>query len=120
MALVLIVDDEFAIAELLSAMIEDDGLRVMIASEGRAALAIMATSLPDLVFTDTMMPIMSGPALVQAMERDPVLSGVPLVAMSALPEAEVGSRYVRYSVFLRKPFGLTDITRLLSGLLAEN
>ena len=37
--------------------------------------------------------------------------------MSAMPEEAVGREYSRYTVFLRKPFRLTDVTGLLSCLL---
>ena len=117
MALVLVADDEFAVAELLQAMIEDEGHEVSTAHDGRAALASMRSRRPDLVFTDTQMPGMGGPALVRAMDADPELSRLRVVAMSAMPEEAVGREYSRYTVFLRKPFRLTDVTGLLSCLL---
>jgi CheY-like chemotaxis protein len=117
MALILVVDDEFALAELLRAMIEDEGHAVLTAHDGQAGLARMLADRPDLIFTDTTMPVMSGPDMVRAMAKDPALSGIRVVAMSAMPEETVGLEYPRYAAFLHKPFRLTEVTRLLSRLL---
>lgn len=118
MVLVLVVDDEFAIAEVLRAMIEDEGHRVLTARDGRAGLASMLSQRPDLVFTDTQMPGMDVPAMVRAMDADAGLSRLPVVAMSAMPEETVGGEYDRYAAFLRKPFRLAEVAEVLSRHLA--
>ncbi len=119
MALVLVVDDEFAIAELLGAMIEDEGHEAVIAHSGMMALTVLDARVPDVVFTDTKMPVMNGPALVRAMLADARLSRVPVVAMSSLPQAEVGPDYPGYMAFLAKPFRIIDVVRTLKQVLAS-
>lgn len=118
MALVLVVDDEFAVAELLGAIIEDEGHEVVIAHDGAIALSLVAARVPDIVFTDTKMPVMNGPALVRAMLGDARLSRVPIVAMSSLPQAEVRPDYPGYKAFLVKPFRIVDVIRTLKQALA--
>lgn len=115
MALVLVVDDELAVAEVLRAIIEDEGHEAVTAPDGRAALLSMAQRRPDLVFTDTQMPVMGGPALVAAMRQQPGLAHLPVIAMSSLTEDEVGPAYGgSFATFLRKPFRLTEVMGLLT------
>jgi CheY-like chemotaxis protein len=78
---------------------------------------MMVVKRPDLVFTDTTMPDMDGPALVDAMLRNPVLATISLVAMSAMPETTVRASYARYSAFLQKPFRTAQVSALLARLL---
>jgi PleD family two-component response regulator len=53
MATVLVVDDEFGIAELFDAILVDEGHRVLTASNGKHGLEVLAHEKPDLVFLDT-------------------------------------------------------------------
>ncbi len=119
MATILVVDDEFGIGELLEALLEDDGHRVLTAMNGRHALERLADTRPDLVISDLMMPVMDGAALLRAMREDPELCDVPFVLMCALPEALIADRIGGYDAFLRKPFKLAQITSLVEQLLRK-
>jgi DNA-binding response OmpR family regulator len=60
---ILIVDDEPHIRLLLEQTLEDfedEGVEISIADNGRAALDLIKTERPDLVFLDVMMPEMNG------------------------------------------------------------
>lgn len=43
---IVVVDDEFGILELLNAVLEDEGYRVLTASNGRSALEVIARETP--------------------------------------------------------------------------
>ena len=114
------VDDEFGIAELIDAVLTDEGYRVLIAMNGRQGLAVMAKDHPDLVFLDYMMPVMDGADVLRAMARDPSIDGVPVVLMSSMPEAVVAERCSGYAVFMRKPFKIAQVMTLAQTLLSKN
>ena len=116
MALVLVVDDEFGITELFDAVLTDEGHRVLTAMNGRQGLEMLAQERPDLVFTDYMMPVMDGAAMLSAITADPGLRDVPVVVMSAMPEATVAERCFGYAAFMQKPFRLTQLTNLARRL----
>ncbi len=120
MATILVVDDEFGIGELLEAVLLDEGHRVITAMNGRHALERMAEARPDLVISDLMMPVMDGGALRQAMLNNPDQCDIPFLLMCAVPEAGISSRITQYDAFLRKPFKLADITRLVAELLLRD
>jgi CheY-like chemotaxis protein len=117
MATILVVDDEFGIGELLEALLEDDGHRVLTAMNGRHALERIAEAKPDLVISDLMMPVMDGAALLNALRENAELKDMPFALMCALPEASITDRVQGYDAFLRKPFKLAEISRLVGRLL---
>ena len=117
MATVLVVDDEFGIAELFDAILTDEGHRVLTAINGRHGLELLAGDRPDLMFLDYMMPVMDGAAMLRAMAADPALPAVPVVMMSSMPEATVAERCSGYVTFLRKPFKIAQVVALAERLL---
>jgi CheY-like chemotaxis protein len=119
MATVLVVEDEFGIADLIEAVLEDEGYRVLIAVNGKQGLERLAQEHPDLVFLDYMMPVMNGAGLLRSMAADPSLRDIPVVMMSSLPEATVVERCVGYTAFMRKPFKITDVVSLTERLIGR-
>jgi two-component system chemotaxis sensor kinase CheA len=114
---VLVVDDEWAIADWLSALLSDEGYNAIVASNGKQALDILARAEVDLVLTDFMMPIMDGPAFLAALAQHH--AGIPVVMMSSLQEAAVRQRCDGYEVFLRKPFREGDLLDAVKRVLAS-
>lgn len=117
MALVLVVDDEFGIANLLQDVLEDEGHEVLVASNGWQALERAREEIPELVLTDFMMPVMDGAGLLKAMAAEPSLATVPIVLMSSLPEEAIAERCSGYAKFVRKPFKIFDMIDLVTELL---
>ena len=117
MATVLVVDDEFGVAELFDAILTDEGHRVLTAINGRHGLEVLAQDRPDLMFLDYMMPVMDGAAMMRAMTADPALPAVPVVMMSSMPEATVAERCSGYVAFLRKPFKIAQVVVLAERML---
>lgn len=108
---ILIVDDEFGITEALVGFLEDEGYTAAAALNGREAMAFMAQQRPSMVFLDYMMPVMNGPAVLEAMKSDPNLRDVPVVLMSASPPK--AWRDLPANAFLHKPFGLEQFMELV-------
>jgi CheY-like chemotaxis protein len=119
MSTILVVDDEFGIAKLLEEVLEDEGYRVLLATNGRHALEKVAEARPDLIITDLMMPIMDGAALIKALAVQPVLDAIPVVLMSAVSETAAAERCSGYVAFLRKPFRILAVIDLVEGLLKQ-
>lgn len=119
MKTVLVVDDEFGIADVLVTVLEDEGYRVFSAANGRQGLDRLAEIRPDLIVVDFMMPLMDGPALGRAIREDRTLAGVPIVMMSAVPETALRERFDGYDAFLRKPFHIADFVSLVAEMLSR-
>jgi CheY-like chemotaxis protein len=119
MATVLVVEDEFGIAELIDAILIDEGHRVVMAANGKQGLEMLTKEHPDLVFLDFMMPVMDGSAMLRSMREDPAFDNVPVVLMSSMPEAAVAERCSGYTIFVRKPFKIADIVSLTARLISK-
>ncbi len=119
MATVLIVEDEFAIADLLEMVLTDEGYRVLTAINGRHGLERLAEGLrPDLVISDYMMPVLDGAGLVRAMRESKAQRDIPCIIMSSIPEANVRERIDSYAAFVRKPFQLAAVVQLVATILS--
>lgn len=119
MATVLIVDDEYGIAELLDAVLADEGHRVLTASNGRHGLSVLEKEKPQVVFLDYMMPIMDGASMLARMRANPDLRDLPVVMMSSIPEAAVAERCEGYVLFLRKPFNVFQVIEVVNELTGQ-
>jgi CheY-like chemotaxis protein len=120
-ALILVVDDEYNIAEVLEAALADSGHEVMTAINGQQGLERLRERRPDLVLLDFMMPIMDGSAMLKTMREDPAFRDIPAVVMSSLPEdVVVQAAQGLYAAFLRKPFRLTSVVELVDAVLARH
>ncbi|MGE5056743.1 MAG: response regulator [Acidobacteriota bacterium] len=76
----LVVDDDEAIREIISAMLTEQGYEIVTAGDGRQALELTRQFRPHLVVTDLRMPGMAGDELVRVMrERFPQL---PVIVVS--------------------------------------
>ena len=116
MRTVLVVDDEFGTVEVLVAALEDSGYRVLTAPNGRRALERLEENKPDLVISDFMMPLMDGAAMVMAMRANPSFRDIPVVMMSAAPEAALRKHLDGYDAFLRKPFRIPALLEIVRSV----
>ena len=119
MRTVLVVEDEWAIADWLAVLLGEQGYQVLVASNGKRAMELLKEQRPDILLTDFMMPVMDGPALLQAMKSDG-LDGIPVIVMSGLPAASVAERCDGYQALLRKPFREAELLQTLLRLLESS
>ena len=118
MATILIVEDEFGIAEVLESVLVDAGHDVVTAINGKQGLERLTEKPPQLVLLDFMMPLLDGPGMLRAMKNDPAYRAIPAVIMSSLPESAVaGAASGLYSGFIRKPFKLHAVIEVINGIL---
>ena len=111
---ILIVDDEFGLAEMLREMLRDCGYEVTLAINGRLALDILGERPVDLVITDLMMPVMDGAELATAMRNSVEHCKTPIVMMTSLPSAVPRDLF---NVVLTKPFTPELLLKALHGCL---
>jgi CheY-like chemotaxis protein len=105
----LLVEDDLEIRDILQDLLEAEGYDVIPASHGRQALDYLegasAGGLPDLVVLDLVLPLVHGAEVLAAMKRDPKLSPIPVVVLSAVTH----ERPAGADAFLPKPIPLQKL-----------
>lgn len=114
---VLIVDDEFGLADITADLLRDAGYDVRLAINGKLGLDSLAQHGADLVLTDLMMPVMDGPEMIRRMRADPRFAAIPAVLMTALPEAIPHGDGALHDAVLIKPFSLVEVLATVRRLL---
>ncbi|MDC0715174.1 response regulator [Stigmatella sp. ncwal1] len=119
MKTILVVDDEFDIAEAVKAILEEDHYRVYACSNGWEALKCLNDLKPDLAILDIMMPRLNGYETLKAIRQQPAFAQMPILLMSAiLPE--VKSHPYSWSGFLKKPFSLRALLEQVHQLVPQS
>lgn len=116
---VLVVEDDRATRELLSAILSEEGLPFLLCANGHEAMDFARADPPVMAILDLHLPSVQGDALATALRIEHGAS-LPVLAMSASYEAETAKRIGAYA-YLQKPFELGELVRLVhQGLdLAE-
>ena len=84
---VLLIEDEFAVAESLRRQLEFEGLRVNIAPDGESGLALARTGSYDVILLDRRLrPSMSGDQVLEHLHHDGNLT--PVVILTGYPDVD--------------------------------
>ena len=101
---ILVVDDEEAIREVVSTMLESKGYHCTSVPNGRAAQEQVKRFTPDLVLSDMIMPEMDGIKLLEWMRQyDPE---VPVIMVTAIHDISTALESIRRGAYdyILKPF----------------
>ena len=115
---VLLVDDEANIRRMLGALLQAEGFETAEAANGNAALAALASTAPDAVLLDLMMP--GGPDGIGTLERlKQVAPDLPVVMMSGKATLTDAVRATKLGAFqfLEKPLTPEGVLVALRGAL---
>ncbi len=114
---VLVVDDDPGMLELMEVYISRQGFQVIGVPSGEDALGTLDDTQPDLVILDLVLPGMGGLDVLRQLKQ--ALPRVPVVMVSGHGQARniVESMRRGASDFLRKPFELEELDRVLQNVL---
>ncbi|MCB9766688.1 MAG: response regulator [Candidatus Omnitrophica bacterium] len=85
---VLIVDDEPDIRDILTRVLEEEGYRTAVATNGKEAIDQISQEKPALVLLDILMPEMDGFEVVERIQKHPEWKSIPVIIMTALDLTE--------------------------------
>jgi len=113
---ILVVDDDPKIVSLVKTYLEREGLRVVTAPDGQAALRAFNELHPGLIVLDLMLPELDGLALMRIIRER---SDVPIVMLSARAQVEdrVYGIHEGADDYLAKPFSPAELVVRVKAVL---
>jgi len=117
---ILVVDDEYLIADILCFALEDEGFMAVSAGSGKKALEILDRERPDLIITDFMMPGMTGIEFADAVRGRAAHQSTPIMLMSGA-QAYLGmARPDLFVDVFDKPFDIDKVVDKVKALLGQS
>jgi len=113
---VLVVDDDPAARDLLTANLKGAGYRLIHATSGTEALNLARMVLPDAITLDVLMPKPDGWDVLTALKADAQLRDIPVIMVTVLSDRGIGLSLGAVEV-LTKPVDRAQLSALLHGLL---
>lgn len=113
-AAILVIDDNDINMDMMIIVLNSMDHPVIPALNGPAGLAIARSQRPSLILCDIQMPELDGFALLNALraDPDPLVSGIPVVAVTAMAETGGGKRLfdAGFDGYLGKPVDIDALT----------
>src|ERR1700675_747649 len=119
MGKVLVVDDEEGMREFLTVLLEKQGHRVIVASDGEQALQLVAEQTPDLVISDLRMPNVDGIGLLAGIRKQYPELPVILVTAYASSDSTIQAMRLGADDYITKPFRIDEIRLVVEKALAR-
>ena len=120
-AKVMIIDDEAYNVLVVRKFLQHSGYQNFVTTtDATQVLGLLKQELPDIVLLDVMMPEVSGLEILRLMKMDAVLSTIPVIILTAAPEASVKTQALEGGAtdFLSKPVEPTELVLRVRNVLA--
>lgn len=114
---ILVVDDEFPVANLIKINLEDAGYQVEIALDGKMAMERIENNPPDLITLDLLMPKMNGFQLLKTLKSNNQYRKIPVIIVSIVSGAEKKKGFHLGAIdFVEKPINFEYLFKLLEKI----
>ncbi|HXH01882.1 MAG TPA: response regulator [Candidatus Competibacteraceae bacterium] len=118
-ASILVVDDDPQVREMLAEYLSSHGYTVLLAENGRAARAILAEQVPDLVLLDLAMPGEDGLSLARHLRERLDLGIIMVTASGAVVDRIVGLE-IGADDYVAKPFDPRELLARIKSVLRRS
>lgn len=121
-ARILIVEDELAIRDMLTFVLEQHGFMVTAAEDFDSALDMICEPYPDLVLLDWMFPGGSGIQLAKRLRQDEFTRQIPIIMLTARGEEEDKVRGLEVGAddYITKPFSPKELVARIKAVIRRS
>ncbi|OGO06529.1 MAG: hypothetical protein A2Y92_05800 [Chloroflexi bacterium RBG_13_57_8] len=118
---ILIIEDEADIQKFISRVLELEGYKVLRAGDGRSGLGLLRGNGVNLVLLDLRLPGTDGWSVLREIKRDPSLTSLPVIVLTAIAEAIQRKKVLRMGAarYLVKPLSAAALSQTVAGVLRE-
>ena len=116
MSTILVVDDDPAVRDSIQRALSLEGYDVLTAADGAAAIATHDERQPDAIVLDMRMPDLDGFEVQARLKRDPQLSRVPVIFLSANVQDTARHRALAAgaAAYLTKPYDAREVLAVIA------
>lgn len=117
--LVLVIEDEIAIASALNIRLTAMGYRVELAHDGRSGIAAAVSKRPDVILLDIRLPDIDGIEVCNRLKAHPDVASIPVVIVSAnVNDVTRGeAQGAGAAACLAKPYEIQDVAAAIESAI---
>lgn len=117
---ILIVEDNAEMRIFLTNILSEN-YKVLTAENGEQGLKTARESIPDMILTDVMMPVMDGLDMVKHLKEDPDTCHIPIIVLSAKSSLDDRIEALEQGIddYLTKPFSATYLKTRIAALFKQ-
>ena len=117
--LILIVEDDRAVASMIGEFLGSSGYDTEIARDGQDAIVKAKQFQPDLIIMDLMLPRLTGGEAASRLKQDTLTSHIPIVGISAVADVTALAELLPLDDIVPKPFDLDDLMNAVERYLPD-
>jgi DNA-binding response OmpR family regulator len=106
---VLIIDDDVEICFMIKAILNFKGYVASVCSNGNEVLNIVEANTPNLIIMDMLLSGTDGRQICKKLKSAIATKDIPVLMISAHPDAEITCKAAGADEFLSKPFEIEDL-----------
>jgi two-component system phosphate regulon response regulator PhoB len=118
---ILVIEDERALVEVLTANLEREGFEVFAATDGQDGLRQAQLKLPDLIVLDLMLPLKPGLEVCRELRNAPRTRDIPIIMLTA--KAEESDQLVGFAMgaddYVTKPYSMKVLVQRIKKELRK-
>ena len=120
MTTILQIEDNYANRRLVERVLEPTGYRLIHAFDGQSGITAALQDRPDLILLDMGLPDMDGQTIVALLRESPLLSDVPIIALTAWPPTIAIEMAARYGCdgCITKPINVSEFPGQIAAYLS--
>ena len=119
---ILLIEDDYAIANLYKIKLESNNYDVWVAVNGLEGLKAIEKSIPELVLLDLKMPVMSGEEFLHKFRKNPKYQNIPVVVLTNISREEAPKTIWHYGIsgyFVKAHNTPADLIKIIEKTLNQ-
>jgi CheY-like chemotaxis protein len=114
---VLVIDDNEDVLYMLKAMLEMKGYRISAKDSPENIVPFIENEMPDLILMDMLLSGNDGREVCKIIKQHNAIAQIPLIIISAMPDAAESCINAGADYFLGKPFEMTELFDTVAAAL---
>ena len=119
---ILIVDDDMDLCHIIRTFLDRLGYDTVLAVNGKEAVDLAISQMPDLILMDIMLPVMDGLQATRLIRENPNTHSIPILAMTARVTMDDKMNCFRSGCdgFIAKPFTVKELIFSMEEVLKQS